>query len=294
MERYSPSRISAVVLSLGWVLIALVGFPQTADQDYDLGWKVWVLLAFATLGPLVVTNILWFRSLHRIGAVARDARREPAAVRRRRLRARAPLRADDLAPGRRRDPDRGRDPDRPAPPPCPGLRVTSAPCRTTDFMPLDGWDHLELWVGNAKQAAYWYEHALGFERTAYAGPETGVRDRASYVLEQGEIRLVLTSGVRADSEIVRFAATHGDARQGRRAAGARRGRRLPRGRRARRARGRGAALGRGRARPRRARHDRDLRRERPHLRQPRRVHRPVPARLRLAVPERVTGATASA
>jgi 4-hydroxyphenylpyruvate dioxygenase len=80
-----------------------------------------------------------------------------------------------------------------------------------DFMPLDGWDHLELWVGNAKQAAYWYEHALGFERTAYAGPETGVRDRASYVLEQGEIRLVLTSGVRADSEIVRFAATHGDA-----------------------------------------------------------------------------------
>jgi len=78
-------------------------------------------------------------------------------------------------------------------------------------MPLDGWDHLELWVGNAKQAAYWYEHALGFERTAYAGPETGVRDRASYVLEQGEIRLVLTSGVRADSGIVEFAARHGDA-----------------------------------------------------------------------------------
>jgi 4-hydroxyphenylpyruvate dioxygenase len=78
-------------------------------------------------------------------------------------------------------------------------------------MPLDGWDHLELWVGNAKQATYWYEHALGFERVAYAGPETGVRDRASYVLEQGEIRLVLTSGVRADSDIVRFAAKHGDA-----------------------------------------------------------------------------------
>ncbi|MBA3476732.1 MAG: 4-hydroxyphenylpyruvate dioxygenase [Actinobacteria bacterium] len=80
-----------------------------------------------------------------------------------------------------------------------------------DFMPLDGWDHLELWVGNAKQAAYWYEHALGFERTAYAGPETGVRDRASYLLEQGEIRLVLTSGVRADNGIVDFAARHGDA-----------------------------------------------------------------------------------
>ena len=55
-----------------------------------------------------------------------------------------------------------------------------------DFMPLDGWDYVELWVGNAKQAAYFYEHALGFTRTAYAGPETGVRDRASYVLEQGE------------------------------------------------------------------------------------------------------------
>ena len=52
----------------------------------------------------------------------------------------------------------------------------------TDFMPLDGWDHVELWVGNAKQAAFFYEHAFGFTRTAYAGPETGVRDRASYVL----------------------------------------------------------------------------------------------------------------
>jgi drug/metabolite transporter (DMT)-like permease len=67
MERYTASRISAVVLSLGWVLIALVGFPQTARQDLDVGWKVWALLAFATLGPLVLTNVLWFRSLHTIG-----------------------------------------------------------------------------------------------------------------------------------------------------------------------------------------------------------------------------------
>ena len=80
-----------------------------------------------------------------------------------------------------------------------------------DFMPLDGWDHLELWVGNAKQAAYFYEHAFGFERTAYAGPETGVRDRSSYVIEQDDIRLVLTSGLRADSEVTRFACKHGDA-----------------------------------------------------------------------------------
>jgi drug/metabolite transporter (DMT)-like permease len=68
MERYSASRISAVVLSLAWVLIALVGLPQTADQDYALGWEVWSLVVFATLGPLVLTNVLWFRSLHRIGA----------------------------------------------------------------------------------------------------------------------------------------------------------------------------------------------------------------------------------
>src|SRR5215218_7202149 len=77
-------------------------------------------------------------------------------------------------------------------------------------MPLEGWDHVELWVGNAKQAAYFYEHAFGFTRTAYAGPETGVRDRACYVLEQGDIRLVVSSGLRADSEITQFACRHGD------------------------------------------------------------------------------------
>jgi 4-hydroxyphenylpyruvate dioxygenase len=81
---------------------------------------------------------------------------------------------------------------------------------SADFMPLEGWDHLELWVGNAKQAAYFYEHAFGFTPTAYAGPETGVRDRASYVVEQGDVRLVLTSGLRADSDICRFATGHGD------------------------------------------------------------------------------------
>src|SRR5919201_473414 len=79
-----------------------------------------------------------------------------------------------------------------------------------DFMPLLGWDHLEFWVGNAKQTAYFYEHAFGFTPVAYAGPETGVRDRASYVLEQGDIRFVITSGLRADSEIARFACAHGD------------------------------------------------------------------------------------
>src|SRR2546427_3928354 len=79
-----------------------------------------------------------------------------------------------------------------------------------DFMPIDGWDHVEIWCGNAKQSAYFYENAFGFTCTAYAGPETGVRDRASYVLEQGDIRLVLTSGLRGDSEITQFACRHGD------------------------------------------------------------------------------------
>jgi 4-hydroxyphenylpyruvate dioxygenase len=79
-----------------------------------------------------------------------------------------------------------------------------------DFMPLRGWDHVELWVGNAKQAAYYYAHAFGFRPVAYAGPETGMRDRASYVLEQGEIRFVVTSALRPDHEIARHAHAHGD------------------------------------------------------------------------------------
>ena len=79
-----------------------------------------------------------------------------------------------------------------------------------DALPLEGWDHVELWVGNARQAAYYYEHAFGFRRVAYAGPETGIRDRASYALRQGEVTLVLTNGLSAEHEATRFACTHGD------------------------------------------------------------------------------------
>ena len=68
MQRYSASRISVVVLGLGWLGILAVGFPQAADQDLDVGWKVWLLLGFATIGPLVLTTIMWFRVIHRIGA----------------------------------------------------------------------------------------------------------------------------------------------------------------------------------------------------------------------------------
>jgi 4-hydroxyphenylpyruvate dioxygenase len=78
-------------------------------------------------------------------------------------------------------------------------------------MPLEGWDHVELWVGNSKQAAYFFQHAFGFAPHAYAGPETGVRDRSSYVLRQGEVLLVLTSALASDHEITRFVCTHGDA-----------------------------------------------------------------------------------
>jgi drug/metabolite transporter (DMT)-like permease len=68
MRRYSATRISAVVVAATWVPLAITGLPQTAAQDWQLGWEVWVLLVFATLGPLVLTNVLWFRSLDRIGA----------------------------------------------------------------------------------------------------------------------------------------------------------------------------------------------------------------------------------
>jgi 4-hydroxyphenylpyruvate dioxygenase len=79
-----------------------------------------------------------------------------------------------------------------------------------DFMPLNGVDHVELFVGNAKQAAYYYTRAFGFRTVAYAGLETGARDRASYVLQQGRIRLVLTGALQADSPIAEHHRRHGD------------------------------------------------------------------------------------
>ena len=77
-------------------------------------------------------------------------------------------------------------------------------------MPLHGIDHVELWVGNAAQAAYFYREALGFEQVAYAGLETGLRDRVSYVLQQGRIRIVLTGALVRDHELGTHHARHGD------------------------------------------------------------------------------------
>ena len=79
-----------------------------------------------------------------------------------------------------------------------------------DFLPLKGTDHVEFYVGNARQAAYFYRAAFGMSLVAYAGPETGRRDRASYVLQQGKVRFVLTTALQTDSEIARHVNKHGD------------------------------------------------------------------------------------
>ena len=79
-----------------------------------------------------------------------------------------------------------------------------------DFLPINGTDHIEFYVGNAKQASLYYQHCFGFELVAYAGPETGVRDRASYVLKQDKIRLVLTTSLVPDSPIAEHVKKHGD------------------------------------------------------------------------------------
>ncbi len=79
-----------------------------------------------------------------------------------------------------------------------------------DFLPIHGTDHLEFYVGNAKQAAYFYRASMGFAITAYRGPETGTRDRVSYVLEQGKIRFVLTTPLQPSGEIAEHILRHGD------------------------------------------------------------------------------------
>ncbi len=79
-----------------------------------------------------------------------------------------------------------------------------------DFLPLLGTDHIEFWVGNAKQASFFYQKAFGFELLAYAGPETGLKDRASYVLKQGKIRLVFTTSLIPDSVINNHVMRHSD------------------------------------------------------------------------------------
>lgn len=79
-----------------------------------------------------------------------------------------------------------------------------------DFLPLEGTDYVEFYVGNAKQAAHYYMSAFGFQALAYAGPETGVKDRASYVVRQHKLTFVLTTPIRPDNEIADHIYKHGD------------------------------------------------------------------------------------
>jgi 4-hydroxyphenylpyruvate dioxygenase len=88
--------------------------------------------------------------------------------------------------------------------------VENLPHIYQDFLPLEGTDHVEFYVGNAFQAAHFYRSAFGMKQVAYAGPETGLRDRASYVLQQGKVRFVLTTALRSDSEIAHHVHKHGD------------------------------------------------------------------------------------
>jgi 4-hydroxyphenylpyruvate dioxygenase len=79
-----------------------------------------------------------------------------------------------------------------------------------DPFPINGTDHIEFYVGNAKQSSIYYRTAFGFRLVAYRGPETGTRDRASYVLEQDKVRLVLTTPLRSTGPIAAHLAKHGD------------------------------------------------------------------------------------
>ena len=85
-----------------------------------------------------------------------------------------------------------------------------SPGATHDIFPINGTDFVEFYVGNAKQAAHFYQSAFGFQLVGYRGPETGTRDRASYVLQQNKIRLVLTTPLGPEGEIAEHLQKHGD------------------------------------------------------------------------------------
>jgi 4-hydroxyphenylpyruvate dioxygenase len=89
-------------------------------------------------------------------------------------------------------------------------QILPASAETTDTFPINGTDFIEFYVGNAKQASVFYRTAFGFQLIGYRGPETGTRDRASYVLEQGKVRLVLTTAMRPDSPVAAHVHAHGD------------------------------------------------------------------------------------
>jgi 4-hydroxyphenylpyruvate dioxygenase len=89
-------------------------------------------------------------------------------------------------------------------------KAKTVPAAEKDFLPLQGTDYIEFYVGNAKQAANFYKTAFGFQSLAYSGPETGVRDRASYAIRQNKITFVLTTPIRAKNPIADHIYKHGD------------------------------------------------------------------------------------
>jgi len=88
--------------------------------------------------------------------------------------------------------------------------TSTTPLRTDSALTLGGIDHLEWWVGNARQSAGFFASTFGFEIVAYAGPETGVDDRSSYVLRQGDIRFVVTGALHPSSPVAAHVRAHGD------------------------------------------------------------------------------------
>jgi 4-hydroxyphenylpyruvate dioxygenase len=90
------------------------------------------------------------------------------------------------------------------------VRTETIPDQKKDFLPINGTDYVEFYVGNAKQSSYYYRAAFGMQLVAYAGPETGQRDRVSYVLQQNKIRLVLTTPLQPEHPITEHIKLHGD------------------------------------------------------------------------------------
>ena len=91
-------------------------------------------------------------------------------------------------------------------------QILAHPAATTaeDFLPINGTDYVEFYVGNAKQAAHYYQSAFGFQIVGYRGPETGHREAASYLLQQGKIRFILTTALGPGSPIAEHVQRHGD------------------------------------------------------------------------------------
>src|SRR5947208_9579254 len=89
-------------------------------------------------------------------------------------------------------------------------KMKRAPAAEKDFLPLQGTDYIEFYVGNAKQAAHFYKTAFGFQSLAYSGPETGTKEKASYAIQQNNLTLVLTNPIHLDNPMADHVYKHGD------------------------------------------------------------------------------------